>query len=93
MLLTQVTLRRKVNGGDWTNVARAVYTYYGHGDPHGGEADLQTVTTQVWDGAQWQDTGTTLYRYYKQLPRSSVPRPVPRLPASGAAETRPRSIC
>jgi len=65
-LLQRITLRRQVDGGAWTNIARAVYTYYGLNAEHGGEADLKTVTTQTWEDGQWEDTGTTMYRYYRE---------------------------
>ena len=55
--LDSVTLRRKVNGGAWTNILRVNYTYYGESDAHGAEGDLQTAATQAWDGSAWQDTG------------------------------------
>ncbi|HUG90867.1 MAG TPA: hypothetical protein VML55_08545 [Planctomycetaceae bacterium] len=50
------------------NVARAEYAYYGPSDDHGGEEDLASVTTQEWNGSQWSNTGTTLYRYWKEFP-------------------------
>jgi hypothetical protein len=70
-LLSRVTLRRKVGAGQWTNVSRASYTYYAENQPHGELGDLRTVATEVPDGSQWQATGTTLYRYYKQFSTSS----------------------
>jgi len=63
-LLSTVTLRRKLDAGAWTNVNRATYTYYGYQEDHGGEEDLKTVITQIWDGSAWQSTGTSYYRYY-----------------------------
>jgi len=36
-----------------------------------GLRPLKTVTTQVWDGSQWRDTGTSMYRYYRELPPDS----------------------
>ena len=67
-LINQVTLRRKVDSGPWTNVARAAYTYYDELDIDGRQGDLQTVTTKTWNGSTWEDTGTTLYRYYTEWP-------------------------
>lgn len=61
--LSSVTLRRRVNAGAWTNVLRALYTYYGSADAFGANGDLKTVVTQTWDGSAWAATGTTLYRY------------------------------
>lgn len=70
-LLGSVTLRRRVNQGAWTNVARASYTYHDELDLQGLEGDLSTVTTAVWEDSQWNDTGTTLYRYYTESPGAS----------------------
>jgi RHS repeat-associated protein len=70
-VLQDVRLSRRVGGGVWTNVSRATYTYFGAGETDGGPSDLKTVTTQTWDGSQWQDTGTNMYRYYKQAPGES----------------------
>jgi RHS repeat-associated protein len=63
-LLSSVLLRRQVNGGAWSNVLQALYSYYGSGDPHGNVNDLKTVQTQSWSGSAWAGTGTTYYRYY-----------------------------
>ena len=70
-LLVRVTLRRKVGTATWANVSRAEYTYYDDNDTRGAAGDLQTAATQNWEDGQWKDTGTTLYRYYLQLPSSS----------------------
>ena len=70
-LLTRITLRRKVNSGDWQNVLRAGYTYYGSNDTYGAESDLKTVVTESWEEGAWATTGTTLYRYYKTYGSSS----------------------
>lgn len=64
LVLTRVTVQRRINAGSWSNIQRANYTYYGYGDIHGSEKDLKTVTNQNWDGSSWYDTGTTYYRYY-----------------------------
>jgi len=66
-LLQTVTLRRQVNGGNWINVTRANYTYYGPNESHGGLQDLKTAVTQVWNGTAWDDTGTNYYRYYPEF--------------------------
>ena len=71
LLLSSVTLRRQTNGGAWEDVSQALYTYYGFGSPNGGPEDLETATTQVWDGSAWQTTGTCYYRYYRELGGSS----------------------
>jgi len=70
-LLERVTLRRKVGAGEWQNVSRAEYTYYEFGEQHGEMEDLKTVTTKVWEDDQWKDTGTMMYRYYKEFPAGS----------------------
>lgn len=49
--LDSVTLRRKEGAGAWQDVKRVTYSYYGHGNPHGAEADLRTATTESWDGS------------------------------------------
>ncbi|MBN71314.1 MAG: hypothetical protein CME32_18770, partial [Gimesia sp.] len=67
LLLSGVTLSRKVGAGSWENVSRALYTYYGANEAYGLDEDLKTATTQQWDGSAWQDTGTNYYRYYKTL--------------------------
>ena len=63
-LLSQVTLRRRVNAGAWTNVQSALYTYYVEGAQYGNEGDLQTVVTRNWNGTAWVETGTSYYRYW-----------------------------
>ena len=70
-VLQQVTLRRRVGSGSWSNVARAVYEYFGTGDADGGPTDLKTATPQIWTDGQWRETGTSLYRYYQEFPGSS----------------------
>jgi hypothetical protein len=70
-VLGSVTLRRKVDAGAWLNVEKAVYTYYGYTAVFGIAGDLQTVTTQQWDGSAWYDTGTSYYRYYLHTPDGS----------------------
>ncbi len=62
--LSNVLLRRNVNSGTWTNVRQANYVYYGNTDANGSLNDLQTVTTQQWNGQAWVTTGTAYYRYY-----------------------------
>ncbi|MBC8873387.1 MAG: RHS repeat-associated core domain-containing protein [Planctomycetes bacterium] len=84
--LKQLTLRRKVGAGSWTNVSRVQYTYYESDETHGGPGDLQTVVTQVREGSQWKDTGTTMYRYYNELPSSSSSSSSS---SSGAPESSP----
>ena len=58
------TLRRKVNSGDWEDIRRAVYTYYGSSDLNGSEGDLKTVTRQQWNGSAWDSIGVSYYRYW-----------------------------
>lgn len=69
--LSSVTLSRSIDAGSFQNVLRAEYTYYGSEVPHGGDGDLQTVTTQVWQDGDWATTGTTYYRYYPEFGSSS----------------------
>ena len=66
-LLSSITVRRKTNSGAWNNVSRATYTYYVWNEEYGGQEDLKTVTTQQWTGSDWEDTGTTYYRYHKSI--------------------------
>ncbi len=58
------TLRRKVDSGDWEDIRRAVYTYYGSSDSNGSEGDLKTVTRQQWNGSAWDSIGVSYYRYW-----------------------------
>ncbi len=58
------TLRRKVDSGDWEDIRRAVYTYYGSSDLNGSEGDLKTVTRQQWNGSAWDSIGVSYYRYW-----------------------------
>ncbi len=67
LLLSSVTLSRKVGAGSWQNISRALYTYYSANEPYGLEEDLKTAITEQWDGSTWQNTGTNYYRYYKTL--------------------------
>ncbi|MEZ6129153.1 MAG: hypothetical protein R3C59_10765 [Planctomycetaceae bacterium] len=66
--ITRVAVTRKVGSGSWENIIRCNYTYYGFNASNGGYGDLETATTQTWDGSQWNDVGTNYYRYYLQLP-------------------------
>lgn len=43
---------------------RALYTYYGSGDPNGMSGDLSTVEIQQWNGTAWPSIKTSYYRYY-----------------------------
>ena len=71
LLLSSVTLLRKIGAGSWQNISRAIYTYYGNDEAYGLEEDLKTATIQQWDGSTWQNTGTNYYRYYKTLSTAS----------------------
>jgi RHS repeat-associated protein len=62
-LLMSVLLCRQVDGGPWTNVSRATYGYL--------QGDLESVTTQDWNGTDWETTGTTFYRHYAPSSSSS----------------------
>jgi RHS repeat-associated protein len=68
-IMDYITLRRQINGGDWTNVQRAFYEYYipGPYDPEinfGNNFDLSRVTTEVWQDESWVRTSQSAYRYY-----------------------------
>ncbi len=60
-LLSGVTLRRQVNGGAWSTVRQAQYTYYDGVLAHGNQGDL--MLAQVLDGAG-NVLDTNYYRYY-----------------------------
>ncbi len=66
--LNSITL---VQGSSLTKVAKSNYTYYGAGNSFGETGDLQTATSQVWDGAAWKNTGVSYYIYYKESVASS----------------------
>jgi hypothetical protein len=69
--LQTVLLRRKVDAGNWENISRANYAYYKGSEAGGASGDLKTAVTQTWNGAEWQNTGTSYYRYWLQLTSSS----------------------
>ncbi|MBS0266027.1 MAG: RHS repeat-associated core domain-containing protein [Planctomycetes bacterium] len=78
--LTNLLLRRSSDGGNtWSNVSQVTYTYYNAGDTFGIAGDLQTVTTANWSGTGWENTGTTLYRYY--------PQPIPTVSSSSSSSS------
>ena len=87
--LSSVTLRRQVNGGAWVNVNQASYTYYGSGDPNGGQGDLQTVTTATWRAPPGSTRALlcTATGWVRRLPRL---RPVPPLRPVRPLRLRPR---
>lgn len=63
--IASVLLRRRIGDEPWSNIRRAVYTYYGASDSDGLINDLKTVTRELTeDGLTWQPLGTTYYRYY-----------------------------
>ena len=68
-LLQNVTLRRQVNGGAWTTIRQAVYTYYDGTQPYGNAGDLQTE--QIEDAAG-HVLDTTYYRYYTPVDSGST---------------------
>ena len=70
-LLSQVTLKRKIGAGSWDNVSQAHYTYYGYNDPYGLPGDLKTARVEQWQSGAWEDSGTTYYRYWLELPSGS----------------------
>jgi hypothetical protein len=61
-LLSNVTLRRQVNGGSWTIVRQVAYTYYdGTTDTHGNVNDLKLAVIEDSGG---NALDTKYYRYY-----------------------------
>jgi YD repeat-containing protein len=65
--LESTTTRRKVGTGDWVDLRRVVFTYYGTGEPHGNLGDQKTMTMQVPDGSGgWTDVAVTYRRYWKE---------------------------
>ena len=52
--LTGITARRS---GSWNDFSRVQYTYNATGD-------VETVTTQLFDGTSWIDTDLQYFRYY-----------------------------
>ena len=65
--ISSILLRRSTNNGStWTNLERVNYTYYAASENFGTLGDLKFVTSQIWSGTVWVDTGTYYYRYYKQ---------------------------
>ena len=91
-LLKDLTLRRKVDTGSWTNISKVVYTYYGYDSLHGGWEDLETVTTQQWVNGAWNDTGTSYYRYYLELPSGNSSSSSSSLSSSGGAIGSPTRV-
>jgi YD repeat-containing protein len=59
--LSNVTLRRQVNGGAWSVVRQAAYTYYDGTTGNGNLGDLRTAVVQDASG---NALDTTYYRYY-----------------------------
>ena len=90
-LLTNVLLQRQVNGGAWQNVSQASYTYYADGDVNGAYEDLETATTQMFSNGAWANTGTTYYRYWKQLPSGSSSSSSPSSSSSSSGAPGPSS--
>jgi RHS repeat-associated protein len=60
-LVASLTLRRQVNGGPWSTVRQASYTYYDGTQPYGNAGDLQTASIEDANG---NILDTTYYRYY-----------------------------
>jgi RHS repeat-associated protein len=59
--LSNVTLRRQVNGGAWSTVRQAAYSYYDGTTGNGNLGDLRTAVVQDASG---NALDTTYYRYY-----------------------------
>jgi uncharacterized delta-60 repeat protein/RHS repeat-associated protein len=62
-LLTNVTLRRQINGGAWSTVRQVAYAYYLDTDSYGNLGDLKSAIVKDASG---NALDTTFYRYYKQ---------------------------
>ncbi len=64
--IESVTLRQRTGGGDWTDIRRATYDYYGADEDFGSFGDLKRVRIQDPEGQGWGDIDVHYYRYYKQ---------------------------
>jgi RHS repeat-associated protein len=60
-LLSNVTLRRQVNGGAWAIARQVNYTYYDGSQAHGNAGDLMTAIVL---GSAGNTINTDYYRYY-----------------------------
>jgi len=60
-LISNVTLRRQVNGGAWSTVRQVVYTYYDGIAAYGNIGDLQLANVEDGSG---NVLATEYYRYY-----------------------------
>ena len=74
------------------NISKVVYTYHGYDSSYGGWEDLETVTTQQWVNGAWNDTGTSYYRYYLELPSSNSSSSSSSLSSSGAVTGSPNRV-
>jgi RHS repeat-associated protein len=63
-LIKNVTLRRQVDGGNWTVVRQVDYTYYATGEANGNPTDLKTATVEDAAGTALD---TTYYRYWPRV--------------------------
>ena len=63
-LINNVTLRRQVDGGDWTVVRQVDYTYYKTGEANGNPTDLKTA---IVEDAAGNALDTTYYRYWPRV--------------------------
>src|SRR6266852_4683428 len=59
--VSNVTLRRQVNGGAWTVIRQTAYAYYDGTQSYGNAGDLMTATVEDGSGAALD---TSYYRYY-----------------------------
>lgn len=62
--VTEIVLRRRLGGGSWENVRRALYEYYADSESFGSEGDLKRVRRQVPAVSGWTDDEILYYRYY-----------------------------
>ena len=60
-LVSNVTLRRKINSGSWSTVRQVDYSYWENGNSHGNTGDLKKSVIKDGSG---NTLDTTFYRYY-----------------------------
>jgi RHS repeat-associated protein len=71
-LLSNVTLRRSVNGGQWSTVRQVAYTYFDGTIAGGNQGDLEFAQVEDANGSLLD---TTYYRYYTTGDSSGVGYP------------------
>lgn len=64
--ITETLLRTRVNGGSWSDIEKANYTYYGAGESFGPPGALKSVERQENSpNPGWHCIAKSAYRYYK----------------------------